>query len=121
VPPIAPHKLHRVDLLIAALNDPKLLDPAMEAVDKALDGGHDVWVVGHVEMSRTPILRKSTEPWLGAYFTSWGSQVMAHILGKSELIELSSSPKGLPLNYLENLPLMRFRAQPPTNGIAELR
>ena len=112
IPPIDSHKLHRGDLVIEKMNDSQPLAPVLAAINGAFAGGHEVWVAGDVMLVRNAMPLPSTERWLGAYFSNWSGQVMAHILARSHSVAMTSLPHDRPVNYLEDVPLRRFTTQP---------
>ena len=42
IPPIDSHEVHRIDLVIAEMNQPEAMTPALRAVTNILTSGHEV-------------------------------------------------------------------------------
>ena len=103
VPPIDSHELHRIDLVMAKMNQPETMTPVLRAITNTLASGHDVWVVGSIPIARwkdappgpTPLpplpSEMPTRWWFGSYLYWWNQQVTTLLLdhaqlGKSEAI-----------------------------------
>ena len=53
VPPIDSHEVHRIDLVMAEMNQPEAMTPVLRAITNTLTSGHDVWVVGSIPIARS--------------------------------------------------------------------
>jgi hypothetical protein len=120
VPPIDSHEVHRVDLVMAEMNQPEAMSPVLHAITNTLISGHDVWVVGSMPIARSknvppgsiPLLPRPSEMptrwWFGSYLYWWNQQVTALLLdhaqqGKNETIAVPG-----PVNHFENVSVVRF-------------
>lgn len=125
VPPIDSHEVHRVDLVMAEMNQPEAMSPVLQAITNTLASGQDVWVVGSIPIARSknappgpiPLLPRPSEMptrwWGGSYLYWWNQQVTALLLdhaqqGKAETI---AAPE--PVNHFENVSVVRFTGYKP--------
>jgi hypothetical protein len=125
VPPIDSHEVHRVDLVMAEMNQPETMTPVLHAITNTLTSGHHVWLVGSIPIMRSKHARPGPTPlpplpsemptrwWYGSYLYRWNQQVTTLLLDhaqqeKSERI----APPG-PVNHFEDVSVVRFTGYKP--------
>ena len=121
IPPIDSHEVHRIDLVIAEMNQPEAMTPALRAVTNILTSGHEVWLVGSIPVARwkdappgpTPLpplpSEMPTRLWGGSYLYWWNQQVTALLLAHAQQgkVETIAAPPG-PVNRFEDVSVVRF-------------
>jgi hypothetical protein len=115
LPDLPDHQIHRYDLLKSRLASPRPIDDVLEAVRRALSGGHRVWLVGMLRFPRPgeapPVLPPAPggpEGWNDVpYVESWllqlGATLRAHA-GSLERVPVPV-PSGDPVSPLEKMTL----------------
>lgn len=117
LPVLGDHRIHRYDLLQAAIKSPNPNKTAMESMMNTLQSGHRVWVVGGI-----PLLQQGQQPvWLapssstfpgwseGEYSYAWGTQA-AHLLQNTATQGNSISvPLKQKVNVFETVDLLMFQ------------
>jgi len=82
VPPLSEIRIHRYDLFKKAMTHPNAVDPVLATMDRALQSGHRVWIVGGLQTPRmdqpAPSIVPAPHPqtgwsW-GPYDQVWGEQ-----------------------------------------------
>ncbi len=125
IPPIDSHKVHRIDLVIAEMNQPEAMTPALRAVTNTLTSGHEVWLVGSIPVARwkdappgpTPLPPRPTKMptgwWAGSYSSWWNQQVTTLLLdhAQQEKEEIIAAPE--PVNHFEDVSVVRFAGYKP--------
>jgi hypothetical protein len=125
VPPINSHEVHRIDLVIAEMNQPEAMTPVLHAITNALISAHHVWLVGSIPIARwkdappgqTPLPpRPSDMPtgwWMGSYLSWWNQQVTTLLLdhAEQEKVEIIAAPG--PVNHFEDASVVRFTGYKP--------
>jgi hypothetical protein len=114
LPPLADHRLQRLDLFKAQMQADAPIQPVLERVEATLREGHAVWLVGHYPFSTPPrppptLPRPGESPagWNEApYMTAYGMEVayflQAHALQtKAVKLDLTQA-----VNPFENFPVM---------------
>lgn len=82
IPPLREIRIHRYDLFKEAMTSPNPTAPVLAAMDRALQSGHRVWIVGGLQppqMDRPPpSIAPAPHPVSGwywiPYYTVWGQQ-----------------------------------------------
>ena len=89
-------RVHRIDLVMAEMNQPEAITPVLHAITSTLSRGHDVWLVGSISIERSndvppgpipPPPRPSEMPtqwWGGSYMYWWNQQVATFLLDHAE-------------------------------------
>jgi hypothetical protein len=125
VPPIDSHEFHRIDLVIAKMNQPETMTPVLRAITSTLASGHHVWVVGSIRIARwkdappgataLPPLPSEmpTRWWYGSYLYWWNQQVTTLLLDHAQQgrVETIDAP-GL-VNHFENVSVAQFTGYKP--------
>jgi hypothetical protein len=120
VPPIVSHEVHRIDLVIAKMNQPETMTPVLRAIINTLTSGHHVWLVGSIPIARwkdapprpTPLPPRPpqmpTGSWMGSYLSWWNQQVTTLLLdhAQQEKAETISAPGRV--NHFEHVSVVRF-------------
>jgi hypothetical protein len=101
VPPLSDHSIHRVDLIVAAMENTNALAPMFERISQTLKSGHRVWYLGPAADTRvpapgTPALPSPPPPPLKywgwseiPYSYAWGSQTLQFISDHSKTFKQS--------------------------------
>ncbi len=118
VPPLDSHEIHRTDLVWEKLNQPEPMAPVLDEITRALRSGGRVWVVGRAKVmtrgdAQLPRPEPATGRYLGPYMDYWSAQVMAHLAREALPPDRIPVPVDGPVNYQEDLPLLRFSGRPP--------
>lgn len=116
LPPLASHEVHRLDLMWAMLNATNSISPVLAQAVETLKSGGAVWVVGKVRLgsggsAASPLPLPPALPtrwWLGAYSSDWGEQLLTLLVINATENQKLDLQLPMPVNYLENLPIMRF-------------
>ncbi|HEV2330093.1 MAG TPA: hypothetical protein VGY56_15025 [Verrucomicrobiae bacterium] len=100
-PPLTDHSIHRVDLIVAAMENTNALAPMFEKISQTLKSGHRVWYLGPAADTRIPIpgtsaLASPPPPPLKywgwseiPYSYAWGSQTLQFISDHSKTFKQS--------------------------------
>ncbi|HWX19868.1 MAG TPA: hypothetical protein VN578_08175 [Candidatus Binatia bacterium] len=123
LPPINSHKVHRNDLVWEKLNQPEPIAPVLTELSDTLRGGKRVWVVGQVgdaNRNRTPSPlppppNLPTKWYLGPYSQYWCAQVISQLVVSAGPAQFVPVPVERPVNFQENLPLLRFPGYQPAD------
>jgi len=116
VPPIDSHKVHRNDLILEKLNQPDPMASVLQEITDTLRGGNNVWIVGNMSNKppqRPPMSLGLPIKWWMSYLNYWSAQVATHLLGHALRGQVLKIPTDGPVNYLENLPVVRFSGYRP--------
>jgi hypothetical protein len=120
VPPIDSHEVHRIDLVIAEMNQPEAMTPVLHAITNTLTGGHHVWVVGsmpiarwkHAPLGPTPLPPRPSEMptrgWGGSYLFWWNQQVTTLLLDHAQQGKVETIATPGPVNHFEDVSIVRF-------------
>ncbi|HET6888514.1 MAG TPA: hypothetical protein VFH87_11390 [Candidatus Udaeobacter sp.] len=120
VPPIDSHEVHRIDLVIAEMNEPKAMTPVLSAITNALISGHHVWLVGSIPIARwqdappgpTPLPPRPSEMptrwWIGSYLSWWNQQVTTLLLDHAQQEKAEEIAAPGPVNHFEDVSVARF-------------
>jgi hypothetical protein len=125
VPPIDSHEVHRIDLVMAAMNQPEAMTPVLRAITNTLTSGHDIWVVASIPIARSKNVLPGPTPlpplpsemptrwWMGSYFHWWNQQVTALLLDHAQQGKLETIAAPGPVNQLEDASVVRFTGYRP--------
>jgi hypothetical protein len=122
VPPIDSHEVHRVDLVIAEMNQPEAMTPVLRAITNTLTSGHDVWLVGSIPIARskpapTPLpplpSEMPTRWWFGSYLYWWNQQVTTLLLDHAQQVKAETIAAPGPVNHFEDVSVVRFTGYKP--------
>ena len=120
VPPIDSHEVHRVDLVMAEMNQPEAMTPVLDAITNTLASGNHVWVVGSMPMARsknfppgpTPLpplpSEMRTRWWLGSYIYWWNQQVTTLLLDHAQQGKTETIAAPGPVNHFEDVSVSQF-------------
>jgi hypothetical protein len=120
VPPIDSHDVHRIDLVMAEMNQPEAMTPVLRAITNALTSGHHVWLVGSIPIARSkdappgptplppPPSEMPTRWWLGSYLYWWNQQVTTLVLDHAEEEKVETIAAPGPVNHFEHVSVVRF-------------
>jgi len=114
LPPLEDLRIHRYDLLKAAMTRPNSIDPVLEKAAEALKSGHRLWLVGSFpdprEVEETAALPPPPLPssgWYCApYMITWGRQVSYLLKTHALQADVRPSGAGRPVNPYENMPVV---------------
>ena len=115
VPPIDSHKVHRNDLLLDTLKQPDLMAPVLREITSTLRGSNSVWIVGLMAgVPQKPLSPPApqTRTWL-PYLNYWSAQVMVLLQDHALREGVLDIPVNEPVNFLENLSVLRFSGYKP--------
>ena len=114
LPPLEDTRIHRYDLLKAAMRDPDPVAPVLESMDRALDSGHRVWLVGGL-----PSLPQGDSPaalpppphpvtgWsLIPYDQAWSQRAARFLSERAETADDIPVGSDVPVQALETVPLI---------------
>ena len=101
LPPLTEHLLHRYDMFKEKMMETKPLAPVHDKIQKTLQAGNRVWVVGWIYFLRDGELPGELPPaphsrygWSeGAYYTGWWRQtayLIQHHVNKAELVSINN-------------------------------
>lgn len=121
IPPIDSHELHRIDLVMAKMNQPEAMSPVLDAITNTLSSGHDIWLVGSVPLVRsagpTPLpplpADMPTGWWVGSYLSWWNLQVMTLLLDHAQQAKAETIATPGPVNHFEKVSVVRFTGYKP--------
>ncbi len=125
VPPIDSHSLHRIDLVIGAMNKPDAMTPVLRAITETLTSGHHVWLVGSMPLSRwadappgpTPLPPRPSEMptrwWMGSYLSWWNQQVATLLLDHAQQGVAEAIAVAGPVSHFEKALVVRFTGYKP--------
>jgi len=125
VPPIDSHDVHRIDLVIAEMNQPEAMAPVLHAIIDALTTGHHVWLVGSIPIVRwedappgpTPLPPRPSEMptrwWMGSYLSWWNQQVTTLLLDHAMQEKAEAIAASGPVNRFEDVSVVRFTGYKP--------
>ena len=125
VPPIDTYEVHRIDLVMAEMNQPEAMTPLLAAITNTLTSGHQVWLVGSIPITRsedappgpTPLPPPPSEMptgwWPGSYLHWWNQQVATLLLdhAQEEKAETIAAPG--PVSHFEDALVVRFTGYKP--------
>ena len=115
LPPLADHRLHRYDQVMAQMMTPDAAKPVLDRMEKTLRDGHRIWLVGKplfaTAQTLPPVLKPLTlsaqgKPTMsGDYYVSWVMQ--ACYLLEEHAAQVESIPVSAhgPVSNYENLSL----------------
>ena len=126
VPPIDTYEVHRIDLVMAEMNQPEAMTPLLAAITNTLTSGHQVWLVGSIPITRsedappgpTPLPPPPSEMptgwWPGSYLHWWNQQVATLLLdhAQEEKAETIAAPG--PVSHFEDALVVRFTGYKPS-------
>jgi hypothetical protein len=125
VPPIDSHEVHRIDLVMAEMNQPEAMAPVLHAITNTLTSGRNVWVVGSIRIARwqdappgpmpLPPLPSEmpTRRWPGSYVQWWNQQVTALLLDHAQQGKVETIAAPGPVSHLEKVSVARFTGYRP--------
>jgi hypothetical protein len=125
VPPIDSHEVHRIDLVIAEMNEPEAMTPVLRAITNTLTSGHHVWLVGSIPIARwqdappgpTPLPPRPSEMptrwWAGSYLSWWNQQVTTLLLDHAQQEKAEAIAAPGPVNHFEDVSVVRFTGYKP--------
>jgi len=125
VPPIDSHDVHRIDLVMAEMNQPEAMTPVLHALTDTLASGNHVWVVGSIPMARwedappgpTPLpplpSEMPTRWWGGSYSSWWNQQVTTLLLDHAQQGKVETIAAPEPVNHFEDVSVARFTGYKP--------
>ena len=125
VPPIDSHEVHRIDLVMAEMNQPEAMAPVLRAITNTLTSGHHVWVVGSMPIARskdappgpTPLPPRPPEMptrwWVGSYLYWWNQQVTTLLLDHAQQEKAETIAAPGPVNHFEDVSVVRFTGYEP--------
>jgi hypothetical protein len=125
VPSIDSHDVHRVDLVMAEMNQPEAMTPVLRAITNTLTTGHRVWVVGSIPIARwsdAPPGRTPPPPlpsemptrwWLGSYLSWWNQQITTLLLDHAQQEKAEAIAAPGPVNHFEDVSVVRFTGYKP--------
>jgi hypothetical protein len=125
VPPIDSHEVYRIDLVMAEMNQPRAMTPALHAITNTLISGHHVWVVGSIPIARwrhappgpTPLPPPPSEMptrwWGGSYLLWWNQQVTTLLLDHAQQGKAETIAAPGPVNHFEDVLVARFTGYKP--------
>ena len=120
VPPIDSHEVHRIDLVIAEMNEPEAMTPVLRAITNTLTSGHHVWLVGSIPIVRwqdappgpTPLPPRPSEMptrwWMGSYLSWWNQQATTLLLDHAQQEKAEAIAAPGPVNRFEDVSVVRF-------------
>lgn len=114
LPPIGDYRVHRYDLIKAAMLADDPLAPALEQMRQALETGHKVWIVGALDVppAGTPPARPGRPPLPGTewnespYEQAWSQQAGAFLA--SHILRGTEIPIGVSGGDFETIPLLEL-------------
>jgi hypothetical protein len=125
VPPIDSHEFHRIDLVMAKMNQPETMTPVLRAITNTLTKGHHVWVVGSIPIARsrhappgpTPLpplpSEMPTRWWYGSYLDWWNQQVTTLLLDHAQQAQVETIAAPGLVNHFENVSVAQFTGYKP--------
>ena len=123
VPPTDSHDLHRVDLVMAQMNQPDVMTPVLHAITNTLASGHDVWLVGSIPIARpqgrgpTPLPPQPSEMptrwWYGSYLQWWNHQITTALWEHAQQGNLETIAVPNPVSHWEDVSVVRFSGYKP--------
>ena len=113
LPDLPDHDVHRYDLVKARLAAPHPIDDVLAAVQRALGGGHRVWLVGQLRLpppgQSPPVLPPAPASPAGwhdlPYVESWALQLGATLRAHAGTLARVQVPSPDPVSPLENMTL----------------
>ncbi len=125
IPPIDSHDVHRIDLVMAEMNQPEAMTPVLRAITNTLTSGHHVWLVGSIPIERskdappgpTPLPPQPSEMptrwWMGSYLYWWNQQVTTLLLDHAQQEKAETIAAPGPVNHFEDVSVVRFTGYEP--------
>ena len=125
VPPIDSHEVHRIDLVMAAMNQPEAMTPLLAAITNTLTNGHDIWVVARIPIARSkhappgpaPLPPRPSEMptrwWMGSYFHWWNQQVTTLLLDHAQQGKVETIAAPGPVSHFEDALVVRVTGYKP--------
>jgi hypothetical protein len=133
VPPIDSHEVHRIDLVIAEMNEPEAMTPVLRAITNTLTSGHHVWLVGSIPIVRwqdappgpTPLPPRPSEMptrwWMGSYLSWWNQQATTLLLDHAQQEKAEAIAAPGPVNHFEDVSVVRFTGYKPGTESSDRR
>jgi hypothetical protein len=133
VPPIDSHEVHRIDLVIAEMNEPGAMTPVLRAITNTLTSGHHVWLVGSIPIVRwqdappgpTPLPPRPSEMptrwWMGSYLSWWNQQATTLLLDHAQQEKAEAIAAPGPVNHFEDVSVVRFTGYKPGTESSDRR
>jgi hypothetical protein len=114
LPPLEDLRIHRYDLLKAAMARPNPIDPVLERMAETLKSGHRLWLVGVLPDPRTveqpavlPPAPNAPSGWYcGPYLITWAQQASYLLKSHALRAEVRPTGAGRPVNPYENMPVV---------------
>ena len=114
LPPLEDLRIHRYDLLRAAMERPNPIDPVLEKMAATLRSGHRLWLVGGlpdprqvVEPAPIPPAPNATSGWYCVpYLVTWAQQASYLLKQHALQAEVRPAETGTPVNPYENIPVI---------------
>ena len=125
VPPVDSHELHRIDLVMAKMNQPEAMTPVLRAITDTLASGHHVWLTGSIPIARrkdgppgpTPLppppAEMPTRWWEGSYLYWWNQQITTLLLDHAQEGKVETIAAPVPVNHFEDVSVARFSGYKP--------
>ncbi len=125
VPPIDSHEVHRIDLVMAEMNQPEAMSPVLNAIANTLTSGHTFgWWEAYpssVQRMRHPgqLRCRPRRPkcqldgGAGRILYWWNQQVATFLLDHAEQGKVETIAMPGPVNHFEDVSVMRFTGYKP--------
>ena len=125
IPPIDSHQVHRNDLVMEKMNHPDTMVPVLREITGTLRGGHSVWLVESIPISRPAVVpskptpppplpqKSSTRWWLGYYLYWWNQQAATLLFAQALQEQDQKIPAPGPVNSLEDVSVVKFSGYRP--------
>lgn len=117
LPDLADHRFHRYDLFKSRMMEPDPIRNVLEAVERTLRAGRQVWLVGGVSVPppgqpplTLPPAPNSRYGWMDVpYRDAWSQQLGAFLRDHALQGSVVEIPTGNPVSPLEDVPLITAR------------
>jgi hypothetical protein len=111
IPPLEDLRIHRYDLLRAAMTRPNPNEPVLEKMAAALQSGHRVWVVGGLPDPRqveqpapiSPAPHPESGWYCAPYLVTWAQQASFLLKQHARGAEVRPTAAGAPVSPYENI------------------